>query len=90
METSSSSFGHTYTDLGLEAELKEKLENVLKRGKFTFYVIVDCGNFHILKIRIVNFRSSQKVQNFRFLNGTTYHVIVNGAIWSNPLIFLTH
>ena len=32
----------------------------------------------------------QKVQDFRFLNGTAHHVIVNGAVWSNPLIFLPH
>ena len=39
---------------------------------------------------MVNFRSYQKVQNSQFLNATIHHVIVNGAIWSNPLIFLTH
>ena len=29
-----------------------------------------------------------KVQDFRFSNGTIPHVKVDGAVWSNPLIFL--
>ena len=32
-----------------------------------------------------NFNSSQKVQDFRFLNGTIHHVLVDEVVWCNPL-----
>ena len=40
------------------------------------------------KSEIANFSSQQKV--FLFLNAIIRHVAVNAAVWSNPLIFLTH
>ena len=42
------------------------------------------------QLEIANFNSQQKVEDFLFLNGTIHHVIVEGAISSNPLIVLTH
>ena len=33
---------------------------------------------------------NKKSQDFWFLNGAMHHVVVNGAVWSKPLIFLTH
>ena len=73
-------------------EEKEELKNMFKPGKLSFYVRVDREIFTHLKkkkklILIVN---KQKVHVFRFLNGTIHHVMVNGAVWSNPLIFLIH
>ena len=45
VETSLSSCGHTCTDIGIliagEVEETEKLKNLLKGGKFSFYVMVD-------------------------------------------------
>ena len=42
-------------------------------------------SFHMPKIlEIANFNSLQKVHDFRFLGGTV-HVIVDGAVSSNPL-----
>ena len=53
METSLSSCGHICTDLGIpvagEVEEKEELKNLLKWGKFSFYVMVDCKIFTYLK-----------------------------------------
>ena len=43
--------------------------------------MVDCENFTYL-ILIVN----KKVKDFRFLNRTEHHFIVDGAVSSNPLI----
>ena len=36
------------------------------------------------------FNSYHKIQDLRFLNGTIHHVIVDGTVWSDALIFLTH
>ena len=84
------SCGHICTNLGIpiagEVAEKEELKNLLKWGKFSFYVMVDREIFTYLE----KVQEVQKVQDFRFLNGTTHHVIVNGAVWSNPLIFLPH
>ena len=49
METSLSSCGHTYTDLGIGSERKGRTENLSKWGKFSFYVMVDCESFTYLK-----------------------------------------
>ena len=83
------SCGHTCTDLGIpiagEVEEKEELKNLLKLGNNW------SQNFHKpKKLEIANFNSSQKVPDFRFLNGTINHVIVDGAVSSNLLLVLTH
>ena len=62
-----------------EVEEKEELKNLLMWGKFSFHVMADCETFTHLKnkkwlILIVN-------KMFR---------IVNGAVWSNSVIFLIH
>ena len=53
METSLWSCGHTCTDLGIpiagKVEEKEELKNLLKWGKFSFYVMVDREIFTYLK-----------------------------------------
>ena len=49
VETSLSSCGHTYTDLGNGNEKKETLKNFLKWDKFSFYVMVDREVFTYLK-----------------------------------------
>ena len=72
----------------LEVKEKEELKNLSKWGKFSFYVMVDCEIFTYLKnkkqlILIVN----KKVQDFRILNGIIHHVLVDGIVWYNPLIF---
>ena len=36
------------------------------------------------------FNSYHKIHNLRFLNGTIHHVVVDGTVWSDALIFLTH
>ena len=88
VETSLWSCGHTSTDLGIpiagEVEGKKELKNLLK------FVNGRLWNFHIpKKLEIANFNSKQKVQDFRFLNGTIQHVTVDGTVSSNPLIVLT-
>ena len=41
VETSLSSCGHRYTDLGIRIERKGRTEKLLKWNKFSFYVMVD-------------------------------------------------
>ena len=86
MESSLSSCGHACTNLGIpipgEEEEKEELENLLKWGKFSFYVTVDREIFTCLKNKKYVILI---VQDFQFLIGTIHHVRVNGAIWSNSL-----
>ena len=48
-ETSLSGRGHTCTNLPLEAEEKKELKNLLKFGKFSFYVTVDGEVFTYLE-----------------------------------------
>ena len=58
-----------------------------KRKKWKIGIHSKSRNFHIpRKLEIANFNSLQKVQDFQFLNGTAHHVIVDGAVWSNPLL----
>ena len=67
-------------------EEKKELKNLLK-----WMVNLRSRNFHIpKKLEIANINSEQKVQDFQFLNRTTHHVIVDGAVSCNPLIVLTH
>ena len=49
VESSLSSCGHICTDLGSESVRKEELKNLLKWGKFSFYVIVEREIFTYLK-----------------------------------------
>ena len=63
---------------------------MLKMGKFSFYILVDSKIFTYLRnkkelILIVS-------KKFRLLISKlkNNHATVNGAVWSDPLIFLTH
>ena len=67
METSLPSCGHTCTDLGIGSERKGRTEQLVKVGKFSFYVMVDCEIFTYLKnkkylISVVN----RKFKTFDF------------------------
>ena len=79
----------------MEVEEEEELKNLLKDGRFSFYVIVDREIFTYLKNKKqLILEANKKFKVFErftvpFLNGTVHHVLVNGAIWSNPLTFLT-
>ena len=77
--------------LPLEVEENEELKNLLKCGKFSFYVIADREIFTYLKNKKqLILEANKKFKMFDFLNETVHDVLVNGVIWSNPLIFLTH
>ena len=62
-----------------ELEEKEELKNLLMWGKFSFHVMVDCEIFTYVK----NKKYVILIVNKKFK-------IVNGAVWSNSLIFLIH
>ena len=78
-ETLLSSCGHTYTNLGIGRERKLRTEKLVK----VMVILLFCNG----RSQMVD---KQKVQDFRFLNGTIHHVVVNRAVWSNLLVFLTH
>ena len=83
METSLSSCDHICTHLGIliagEVVEKEELENLLMLGEFFFHVMVDREISTYMK----NKKYLIWIVNKKFK-------IVNGAVWSNPLIFLIH
>ena len=67
---------------------KGRTEKLVKKGSIFLLCNGRWQNFHIdekKEISIVN----KKFKIFD-LNETVHHVIVNGADWSNPLIFLTY
>ena len=71
METSLSSRGHICTNLGIpKAGDLEEQEELIDRETFTY----------LKNKKYTNFSSLQKFQDFRFLNGTIHHVIVNGVV----------
>ena len=74
-----SSCGHTYTNLGIGSERKLRTEKLVK----VMVLLLFCNG----RSKMVD---KQKVQEFRFLNGTIHHVVVHRAVWSNLLVFLTH
>ena len=62
---------------------KEELKNLSKWGKFSFYLMIDCEIFTYLK----NKKSLIIIANKKFKWNNIYHVLVNGVVWCNPLIF---
>ena len=83
METSLSSCGHTCTHLGIliagEVAEKQELRNALVWGESSFHVMLDLEVFTHAK----NEKQLYLIVNKNFK-------IVNGAVWSNILIFSIH
>ena len=65
----------------LEMKENEELKSQLKWGKFCYAMLDYLKNKEYIVLT---------VQGFRFLNGTIHHVLVDGVVWCDPLIFLTH